>query len=207
MGRVYVSDDLWQRVEPLLPKHQHNRHVQYAGRKRIEDRKVLEGIVFALKTGVPWDSIPATRMWPSGVTCWRRLTEWHKAGVWKKLFQNILAELRSQGKLNLKKTMVDCSYVRALEGGAKTGPNPTDRGKPGSKHHIIIDSHGIPIAIDITAANRHEITELIKLVESIPPIRGKRGRPQRRPRRIQGDKAYDSEPHRQKLKKSISGRN
>ena len=207
MARVYVSDDLWQRVEPLLPKHLRDRHVQYAGRKRIEDRKVLEGIVFALKTGVPWDAIPATTNWPSGVTCWRRLIEWHRAGVWSKLFQNMLAELRSRGKLNLEKTMVDCSYVRALEGGSKTGPNPTDRGKLGSKHHIIIDAHGIPIAIDLTEANRHEIKELIKLVESIPPIRGKRGRPQQRPRRIQGDKAYDSEPHRKKLKKSTSSRN
>ncbi len=84
--------------------------------------------------------------------------------------------------------------------GGKTGPNPTDRRKPGSKHHLITDAQGIPLAIILTGANRHDVTQLLPLVEAIPPIRGKRGRPRRRPDRVQGDRAYHSEPHRRVLR-------
>ncbi len=84
--------------------------------------------------------------------------------------------------------------------GGKTGPNPTDRRKPGSKHHLITDAQGIPLAIILTGANRHDVTQLLPLVEAIPPIRGKRGRPRRRPDRVQGDRAYHSEPHRRALR-------
>ena len=84
--------------------------------------------------------------------------------------------------------------------GEKTGPNPTDRRKLGSKHHLITDGHGIPLAVRLTEANRHDVTQLIALVEAIPPIRGKVGRPRQRPACVQGDRAYDSEPHRQQLR-------
>ena len=84
--------------------------------------------------------------------------------------------------------------------GGKTGPNPTDRRKPGSKHHLITDAQGIPLAVILTGANRHDVTQLLPLVEAIPPIRGQRGRPRRRPAQVQGDRAYDSEPHRRALR-------
>ena len=87
-----------------------------------------------------------------------------------------------------------------LEAGGKTGPNPTDRRKPGSKHHVITDAKGIPLAAILTGANRHDVTQLLPLVEAIPPVRGKRGRPRRRPDQVQGDRGYDSEPHRQALR-------
>lgn len=83
----------------------------------------------------------------------------------------------------------------------KTGPSPTDRRKAGSKHHLITDAGGIPLAATVTGANAHDVTQLLPLVEAIPPVRGKRGRPRKRPRRVQGDRAYDSEPHRQVLRK------
>ncbi|GBH28637.1 hypothetical protein BvRS1_56860 [Burkholderia vietnamiensis] len=82
----------------------------------------------------------------------------------------------------------------------KTGPNPTDRRKLGSKHHLIVDAQGIPLAAILTAANCNDITQLDALVEAIPPIRGKRGRPLRKPKIVQGDRAYSSEPHRQRLR-------
>ena len=84
--------------------------------------------------------------------------------------------------------------------GKKTGPNPTDRRKPGSKHHVITDARGIPLAVILTGANRHDVTQLLPLVEAIPPIRGQRGRPRRRPVQVQGDRAYGSEPHRRILR-------
>jgi transposase len=85
--------------------------------------------------------------------------------------------------------------------GAKTGPNATDRRKLGSKHHIITDANGIPFAAKVTAANRHDVTQLLPLVALIPPIAGKVGRPRKKPDFIQGDRAYDSQPHRDALRK------
>lgn len=84
--------------------------------------------------------------------------------------------------------------------GKKTGPNPTDRRKAGSKHHLICDARGIPLAATLTPANAHDITQLVPLIVAIPPVAGKRGRPRQRPDRVQGDRAYDSAPHRRILR-------
>lgn len=79
--------------------------------------------------------------------------------------------------------------------GDKTGPNPTDRRKNGSKHHILTDAQGLPLAATVTGANRHDVTQLLPLVDAIPPVSGKRGRPRKRPDRVQGDRAYHSKAH------------
>src|SRR5882724_6862363 len=84
-------------------------------------------------------------------------------------------------------------------GGDKTGPNPTDRRKKGSKHHILTDANGIPLAVRLTGANRHDVTQLIPLVDAIPSVRGKRGHPRRRPKILYADRAYDSHAHRMAL--------
>lgn len=90
--------------------------------------------------------------------------------------------------------------IEGCDGRQKTGPNPTDRSKCGSKHHIITDANGIPLAIVLTGANTHDVTQLLPLVDGIRPVRGKRGRPRQRPQRVQGDRGYDSEPHRDSLR-------
>src|ERR1035437_8662885 len=87
---------------------------------------------------------------------------------------------------------------RAARGG-KTGPNPTDRHKAGSKHHVLTDAHGIPLVALLTAANRHDITQLLPLVDAMPTLRGCPGRPVSKPRLVQGDRGYDSQPHRDQL--------
>jgi transposase len=83
--------------------------------------------------------------------------------------------------------------------GKKTGPNPTDRRKGGSKHHVLTDAHGIPLVAILTAANRHDVTQLLPLVDAMPILRGAVGRPVTRPQVVQGDRAYDSQPHRDAL--------
>ena len=75
------------------------------------------------------------------------------------------------------------------------GPSPVDRGRPGSKHHLLVDAGGLPLAVRVTGGNRHDVTQLLPLVEQVPPIRGRSGRPLRRPRQLVGDRAYDSDPH------------
>ncbi|WP_454742759.1 IS5 family transposase [Cupriavidus necator] len=85
-------------------------------------------------------------------------------------------------------------------GGRKTGPNPTDRARPGSKHHIATDANGIPVAAILTGANCNDVTQLLPLVDAIAPIRGVRGRPLQKPEAIYADRGYDSERHRQELR-------
>ncbi len=80
--------------------------------------------------------------------------------------------------------------------GEQTGTKPTDRRKSGSKHHVITDANSIPLAAILTGANRHDETQLLPLVDAIPPVSGQRGRPRRSPNRVQGDRAYHSNPHR-----------
>jgi transposase len=201
MAKPILPDDLWKRSEPLIPKPNENRHVQFAGRKPTEPRRIVTGILFVLKTGVPWRSLPATADFPSGFTCLRHLRQWQRSGVWQCIFETMLAELQAKHKIDWYRALVDSASVRAPCGGDKTGPNPTDRRKLGSKHHLLTDANGIPLAVILTEANRHDVTQLLPLLDKVPRVRGKRGAPRCRPDHVQGDRAYDSEPHRLEVKK------
>ena len=125
----------------------------------------------------------------SGMTCWRRVHAWQKAGVWQALHRVLLDKLRSADKLDFSRVVADSSSVRAVHGGKKTGPNSTDRRKAGSKQHLLVNAQGIPVNVILTEANRHDVTQLLPLVEGVPPIRGKRGRPLKKPRSVQADRA------------------
>ena len=85
--------------------------------------------------------------------------------------------------------------------GALTGPSPVDRARIGSKHHLLTDSGGIPLAISLTGGNRNDVTQLLPLIDGIAPVRGKVGRPRRRPDRVSADRGYDYEKHRRQLRR------
>jgi transposase len=91
-----VSEGLWELVEPLLPKRE--RRFRYPGRKRLPDREALQGILFVLHTGIAWQHLPTELGFGSGVTCWRRLDEWQRAGVWERLHALLLSRLRAAGR-------------------------------------------------------------------------------------------------------------
>ena len=112
-----VSDGLWERVEPLLPKVERRRY--HPGRRRLDDRKVLCGILFVLHTGIRWEFLPRELGFGSGMTCWRRLRDWHEAGVWDALHQALLVELHTAKQLDWTRAVIDSSHVRALKGGPK----------------------------------------------------------------------------------------
>jgi transposase len=114
-----VSDDLWERIEPLLPVVP--RRACNPGRKRLPDRQVLCGILFVLHTGIQWEFLPQELGFGSGMTCWRRLAEWNEAGVWRRLNEVLLAELHSAGKLDWDRAVIDSSHVRAARRGPKVG--------------------------------------------------------------------------------------
>lgn len=196
MAKPLLDDALWERVQPLLPPPK-PRRFRFPGRKRLDDRRVLTGILFALKTGIPWEDLPRELGCGCGMTCLNRLKDWHRAGVWQRLHQLLLSELRGADKLDWSRATVDASFARALGGGEKTGPNPTDRPKPGSKHHVLTDAQGIPLAAQRTAANVNEVTQVLSVVDAVPPVGGKPGHPRRRPESLYADRAYASRAKRQ----------
>ncbi len=95
MADEVVTDALWTRLEPLIPVRQ--RRFRYPGRRRSGDRAALEGILFVARTGIGWNQLPTGLLGASGATCWRRLAEWHQAGVWQRLHEQLLSELRATG--------------------------------------------------------------------------------------------------------------
>ncbi|MFJ4806851.1 IS5 family transposase [Streptomyces murinus] len=199
MSDDLVPDDLWDRVAPLLPPRQPRRW-RFPGRLPADDRAALRGIVYVLRTGVTWADVPTERIGCSGVTCWRWLRDWTEADVWPRLHAALLAELRKAGLLDMEDAAVDDSHVRALKGGPHTGPSPVDRARPGSKHHLITDRHGTPLAVSLTGGNRHDVTQLMPLLDAIPGIRGLVGRPRHRPRRMFADRGYDYDKYRRLLR-------
>jgi transposase len=117
MAKQLVSDELWGLVEPMIPRVE--RRYRFPGRKRIDDRKVLTGILFVLQTGIPWEYLPQEMGCGSGMTCWRRLREWQEAGVWQRLHELLLVRLQAADRIDWSRAAVDSSHVRAV-GGAST---------------------------------------------------------------------------------------
>ncbi|WP_456243078.1 IS5 family transposase [Streptomyces luteolifulvus] len=192
-----VQDELWVRIEPLLPVVP--RRPDHPGRKRLDDRKVLSGILFVLYTGIPWEFLPQELGFGSGMTCWRRLRDWNDAGVWQRLHESLLAELHAAGALDWSRAVID-GPCPGPEGRPKTGPSPVDRARTGSKHHLITEAHGIPLAVSLTGGNRNDVTQLMPLIEAVPPVRGRRGRPRRRPDTIYADRGYDHDKYRKQVR-------
>ena len=198
MSRLFVEDELWKLVEPLLPPPK-PRRFRYPGRKPLDNRAALTGILFVLKTGLPWNDLPREMGCGSGAACWVRLHEWHKLGGWKTLHRILLAKLRYADKIDWSRAAVDATTLRALRGGDKTGPTPTDRGRGGTKDHLLTDGNGVPLAMHATAANRHEVTQLQTLVDAVPPVAGKLGPPKGKPEALLADRGYDSRAQREWL--------
>lgn len=194
-----VTDALWERLQPLLPLPP-PRRFRFPGRKPLDNRKILTGILFVLKTGIAWDDLPAELGCGCGKTCCHHLRLWHQAGVWLRLHAVLLAALNGADQIDWQRALIDASFVKAPEGGEDTGPSPTDRGKSGSKHHVLTDAHGVPLTATVTAANVNEVTQVFQVLSDVPPVGGKPGPKRTKPERLQGDRGYDSEPVRQLLR-------
>ena len=115
MGKLLVPDELWERVEPILPKHTPSPK---GGQPRKPDRLCLTGILFVLKTGIQWEDFPQ-EMGCCGMTLWNRLHEWTRAGVWPELHRLLLDELRGAEAIDFSRVVVDSASVRAVHGGGK----------------------------------------------------------------------------------------
>ena len=118
MAQPLVPDTLWKEIEPLLPREPPKPD---GGRPRVSDRDCLTGIVFVLKSGIPWRLVPSELGCGSGVTCWRRLRDWTRAGVWPAVHAKLVKALGRKGRLQRHTAVIDSASVRALFGGRTPG--------------------------------------------------------------------------------------
>ena len=114
MATPLVDDGLWAIIEPLIPLRP--RRFKHPGRKRVPDRACLPGILFVLLTGIQWEMLPQEMGCGCGMTCWRRLAEWQKAGVWQRVHEILLARLNVPDQVDWSRAVVDSSSVRAVGG-------------------------------------------------------------------------------------------
>jgi transposase len=119
MSKRLISDELWAIVGPLLPAE---RPKPKGGRPRVPDRQALTGIVFVLKTGIPWEYLPRELGCGSGMTCWRRLRDWNEAGVWHRLHQALLERLEAAGQIDRRGASLDTDSVPAKRGATRSAP-------------------------------------------------------------------------------------
>jgi transposase len=149
-----------------------------------------------LRYGIPWKALPQLEGEPSGKTCWRRLDEWERAGVWPKLIE------RLHGRSGDDRLAAgDCGRdLRQREkGGAATGPSPADRGRTASKLHLCCDGDGRPLTVALGGANDNERGYLLVLVDAIPLLRKREDRLDNRPDALLADRGYDAEHLRESL--------
>src|SRR5919112_3344715 len=117
MAQALLPDDLWAVVGPLLPPPP--RPGPKGGRPPVENRPALTGVLFVLKSGIPWEMLPAEMGCGSGMSCWRRLRDWHAAGVWAALHRALLERLQGVGGIDWRRAALDSASVPAKRGARK----------------------------------------------------------------------------------------
>lgn len=123
MSKLLVDDELWELIQPLLPSPKIRRR-RYPGRKPLSNRQALTGILFVLRSGIPWEMLPQEMGCGSGMTCWRRLRDWQEAGVWQQLHELLLRKIREADRIDWSRAMVDSGSIRAVGGGGKNRAQP-----------------------------------------------------------------------------------
>jgi transposase len=190
VANAHMPDEFYELVSHHLPPEQPPG--PKGGRPRAPHRVVLRVIWFVLASGSRWEDVPA-EMGCSGRTAHRRLRRWEELGIWDRLHADLLRLLRRADKLDPDLVVVDGVIVRAFGGGEQTGPSPVDRRKKGTKHTLMVDRHGVPLAIRTAGANASDHRQIIPLVLDLPKVGGKPGRPKELPDELYADRGYDSD--------------
>ena len=193
MAKAQMPDAFFDELEPHLPPEQPVG--PSGGRPPIVHRVVMKVIWFVLVTGCRWEDVPP-ELGCSGRTAHRRLRSWEEMGIWDRLHVHLLTLLRKSDALESEIAIVDSVIVRAFGGGEGTGPNPVDRRKPGSKHTLMVDRNGVPLAIHTAGANASDQTQILPIVLDFPNVGGQVGRPKQLPDEVYADRGYDSDDTR-----------
>jgi putative transposase len=216
-----LSDSFWGRIEPLLPQPKSryrgrgkNRN-HSGGRPAADRRKVMTGILYVLRTGCHWNALP--KECGSGKTAPRYFQQWVSAGVFRRRWQAGLSESDELKGLAWKWPAADGALTKAPLGGEKTGKNPTDRGKRGTKRSLLVDEPGVPLGLVVSGAHRPDGRRLEATRDAVPIERpdpatteqhwclekGYCGEPCAR---VADDAGYTVHvPHKTNAKKSVSG--
>lgn len=190
MATGWMPAEFLEVARPLLPE---DKPVGASGgRPRVGNAVALRVIWYVLTTGIRWEDV-LQAMGCSGRTAHRRLREWQALGIWDALHTRLLELLNHAGKLALDIVVIDSTQVPAPGGGEATGPNPTDRGKTGTKHTLMVDGNGVPLALHTSGANASDQKELIPIIVEFPRVKGRPGRPKEHPDAAYADRGYDNE--------------
>jgi len=116
MSAPLLPDALWNLIGPMLPSVVARPK---GGRPRLPDRACLTGILFVLRSGIPWEMLPQELGCGSGMTCWRRLRDWEVAGIWQLIHFVLLDWLARCGQIDWCRAVLDSSSLRAVFGGSR----------------------------------------------------------------------------------------
>lgn len=123
MARQPISKELWQQLQPLIPAFKPS--IKGGARKlAVSDEDALNGILFVLQTGIPWEDLPQSLGYGSGMTCWRRMRNWQLAGVWDQLHHAMLVRLREHDQIDWSRASIDGSSVPSPRGARKQDRTP-----------------------------------------------------------------------------------
>jgi transposase len=187
-----IPEALWERIVPLLPAPP--PHPLGCHNPRVADRQAMDAIFFVLRTGCQWGALDATGICKHS-SAHRRLQEWTSAGVFVNLWAQGLGEYDELKGLDWEWLAMDGAMTKAPLGGERTGRNPTDRGKLGTKRSLLTEANGVPVGLAVDGANRHDKKLAEATLESIPVER-----PEPTPEGPQGmclDKGYDYDDTRE----------
>ena len=149
------------RLETILPTE---KPINTVGRPIIPYRKVIDGILYVLRTGCQWKMLP--KEFGSGSTCHRRFQQWIRLDIFKKIWIRLLKEYDNKIGIKWIWQSLDSISIKSPLGGAMTGNNPTDRSKLGTKRHILTDKKGIPLSAVISSASTHDIKLVTDVVDN-----------------------------------------
>lgn len=167
-----LSDDLWEKMDPLLPKPKSRfrgrgrKRRNIGGRPPADRRTVMAGILYVLRTGCQWNAA-SKAVGLSGKTLHRYFQKWRRAGVFKRMWQAGLREYDQAKGIAWTWQAADGVMTKAPLGGGATGPNPTDRAKCGTKRSLLTDARGAPLGIVVSGANRHDSVLLGPTLEAV----------------------------------------
>lgn len=182
-----VPDELWEAVSKLLPATPQERG---PGRPRADDRAALNGIWYVLWTGCQWKAISRSWFGVSSSVIHERFQTWQEMGIFANMMREMVLYYQTEREVGWEWQSIDSKTCPAPLGGEKTGRNPTDRGKQGSKIHLLVDEKGVPLALHVTGANEHDKWSADDLIVAIVI---ERPDPEQVEQHLCADRGYDYE--------------